>query len=31
VFLFVSSLVLWLAGDGALALRRSARFAPDVR
>ena len=30
VFLLVSSLVLWLAGDGALALRRSARFAPDV-
>jgi putative oxidoreductase len=31
VFLLVSSLVLWLAGDGALALRRSARFAPGAR
>jgi len=28
VFLLVSSLVLWLAGDGALAWRRSARFVP---
>lgn len=28
VFLTVASLVLWLAGDGALVLRRSARFAP---
>ena len=27
-FLAVASLVLWLAGDGAWALRRSARFAP---
>jgi putative oxidoreductase len=27
VFLFVSSLVVWLAGEGAWALRRSARFA----
>lgn len=31
VFLLVSSIVLWLAGDGALALRRSARFVPGVR
>jgi putative oxidoreductase len=31
VFLLVSSLVLWLAGDGALALRRSARWLPDAR
>jgi putative oxidoreductase len=30
-FLCVSSLVLWLAGDGALALRRSARCVPDAR
>ncbi len=28
VFLIVASLVLWLAGDGALALRRSGRFVP---
>jgi len=28
VFLLVSSVVLWLAGDGALALRRSARWVP---
>lgn len=28
VFLAVASLVLWLAGDGAAALRRSERFAP---
>ncbi len=27
-FLAVASLVLWLAGDGAWALRRSARFVP---
>ena len=27
-FLLVSSLVLWLAGDGAWALRRSVRFVP---
>lgn len=31
LFLLVSSLVLWLAGDGALALRRSARLAPAAR
>jgi putative oxidoreductase len=31
VFLLVSSLVLWLAGDGVLALRRSARFVPGAR
>jgi putative oxidoreductase len=31
VFLFVSSLVLWLAGDGAWALRRSARLTPNAR
>jgi len=31
MFLLVSSLVLWLAGDGAFALRRSARFAPAAR
>ncbi|HEX6721906.1 MAG TPA: DoxX family protein [Burkholderiaceae bacterium] len=31
VFLCVSSAALWLAGDGALALRRSARFAFDAR
>jgi len=31
VFLLVSSLVLWLAGDGAVALRRSARFVPGAR
>jgi putative oxidoreductase len=28
VFLFVASLVAWLLGDGAFALRRSPRFAP---
>jgi putative oxidoreductase len=28
VFLAISSIVLWLAGDGALALRRSERFVP---
>lgn len=28
VFLAVASLVLWLGGDGAAALRRSARFVP---
>src|ERR1041384_2926866 len=28
LFLTAASLVLWLAGDGMLALRRSARFAP---
>lgn len=28
LFLTVASIVLWLAGDGALALKRSARFAP---
>ena len=28
VFLTVMSVVLWLSGDGALALRRSVRFAP---
>lgn len=31
VFLLVSSLVLWLAGDGALALRRGARWVPGAR
>jgi putative oxidoreductase len=31
VFLLASSIVLWLAGDGALALRRSARFVPGAR
>ena len=31
VFLCISSLVVWLAGDGALAWRRSARFVPGVR
>ena len=31
VFLFVSSLLLWLAGDGTWALRRSARLAPAAR
>ena len=30
-FLFVSSLVVWLDGDGAWALRRSARFTPGAR
>lgn len=28
VFLTIASVVLWLLGDGALALRRSARLAP---
>jgi putative oxidoreductase len=28
VFLTVASLVVWLVGDGALALRRSDRFVP---
>ena len=28
VFLFVTSVVVWLAGEGAWALRRSARLAP---
>lgn len=28
VFLAIASLALWLLGDGAFALRRSARFAP---
>jgi putative oxidoreductase len=28
LFLLISSLVLWLAGDGALALQRSRRFVP---
>jgi putative oxidoreductase len=31
VFLLLSSIVLWLAGDGALALRSSERFVPDAR
>ena len=31
VFLAVASLALWLAGDGAWALRRSARFVPGAR
>ena len=31
VFLLVSSLALWLAGDGAWALRRSARLVPAAR
>lgn len=31
VFLVVTSCALWLMGDGALALRRSARFAPSLR
>lgn len=30
VFLAVASLALWLAGDGAWALRRSARFVPGA-
>lgn len=30
VFLVIASLALWLAGDGALALRRSQRFVPTV-
>jgi putative oxidoreductase len=29
-FLTVASLALWLAGDGALVLRRSTRFVPGV-
>jgi putative oxidoreductase len=29
-FLAVASVVLWLIGDGAAALRRSARFAPQA-
>lgn len=28
VFLTVASVALWLAGDGAFALRRSQRFVP---
>lgn len=28
VFLIVASVAVWLTGDGALAIRRSARFAP---
>jgi len=28
VFLIVASVAVWLTGDGALALRRSLRFAP---
>lgn len=28
-FLALSSIVLWLSGDGALALRRSRRFVPE--
>jgi putative oxidoreductase len=31
LFLLVSSVVVWLAGDGALALRRSARLVPAAR
>lgn len=31
VYLLLSSIVLWLAGDGALALRSSVRFVPDAR
>jgi len=31
LFLAVSSTVLWLAGDGALALRRSLRFVPRAQ
>ena len=31
VFLFVTSVVVWLAGEGAWALRRSARFVPAAR
>jgi putative oxidoreductase len=31
VFLLVNSIALWLAGDGALAMRRSARWVPDAR
>ena len=31
LFLSVSSLVLWRAGDGALAVRSSARFVPGAR
>lgn len=30
VFLAVASVALWLAGDGALALRRSQRFVPAL-
>lgn len=30
VFLTAASLALWLAGDGALALRRSRRLVPDA-
>lgn len=30
VFLAIASVALWLAGDGALALRRSQRFVPTV-
>lgn len=30
VFLVIASLALWLAGDGALALRRSQRFVPAL-
>jgi putative oxidoreductase len=30
-FLLISSIALWLAGDGALALRRSARWVPAAR
>jgi putative oxidoreductase len=30
VFLAVSSVVLWLAGDGAFAVRRSGRFVPGA-
>lgn len=29
VFLLVASIALWLQGDGAFALRRSSRFAPQ--
>jgi putative oxidoreductase len=29
-FLFLASLALWLAGDGALSLRRSTRLVPAV-
>jgi putative oxidoreductase len=30
LFLVVASIVLWLAGDGAFAARRSARFVPGA-
>ncbi len=30
LFLVVASVALWLLGDGALALRRSARFVPAI-